>query len=216
MRFEEPAAEFRSQLVPDLGSLLGALLLRSDPEARAGIEGVKLHESCRELILDLPAGWVEDLAAQGLDYLERYRRPALTWYHELRRGRSGFGFGRSVEDGGSRVIEVAASRVAQEFIDTVEWLDTFPPPPELGCSPRDGHRSTVRLLCVPRYGFYALAAIADERIDGVFPFFRQVHRLERKQGYSRAEFLDFLPKLKPFFGVEEPDRREEEAARPKN
>lgn len=205
MRFEALAVGMRGQIVPDVGRLAGTFLAASYWWAywwaSKRFRKARLHESCRELILDLPAAWVGELARLGTDDIERFRRSTVTWYHELRIGDAEYGFARSEGDGGLRVIEVVPSRVAKEFIDTVNWLDSFPV--DLGCSPRDGQNALVQLLCVPRYNFYALAAMADERIDGVFPFFRKDHGLERKRGYSRVEFFGFLPNLRPFFGVEE-------------
>jgi hypothetical protein len=101
----------------------------------------------------------------------------------------------------SQAIEVMCSRIAKEFIETVDWLDSDPK--DLGWVPRDGQDSLVQLLCVPRYNFLGLAAMAGERIDGVFPFFRRKHKLLRKRGYSRAEFLAFLPRLGSFYGIED-------------
>ncbi|MFY9823071.1 MAG: hypothetical protein WAM82_16940 [Thermoanaerobaculia bacterium] len=162
--------------------------------------GLSLFESCRELILDLPRQWAEILRSQESDHIEQWRRPQVTWYHQLRTTGEVFGFARSVElnsseGGGHRVIEVVPSTVAQEFQKAIDVSDAEESKNESAAS-----ESPSVLLHVPRYAFYGLATETAGAVSLAYPFFReQFHVSEQK--LERGSFINLLSGLPSAFGA---------------
>lgn len=174
MLFSELSKEERKDIAQQVAELINAFTSDGKLGGADIPPGLELCESCREVILDLPADW-EDLFKPGTD-IEQWIRGQMTWYHQLRTASEAFGFARSIEieEGHHRVIEVVPSTVAHEFTKAIRSINAEDPG-----SP--GRELPAVLLHIPRYSFYGLAtveAVGTEQggwgtITLVFPFFHE-------------------------------------------
>gem|GEM_PF-6543902 len=221
MKFDELSDDAIASICRQIEALLDAFSNRGRLGKTRLPKGLSLFESCREVIFDLPGRWADILREQGSDLIEQWRRPQVTWYHQLRTTYRSFGFARSIEVDGPerhRVIEVVPSTVAQEFQKAIRFVDS-----EESKNEPSGNEPTAVLLHVPRYAFYSLATRATEaksKISMVYPFFRQ--RLGvKKRKLERESFIPLLEKLPSAFGVRgiaesapEPESTPEEPSSP--
>jgi len=205
MKFHELPTETTQDIAHQVETLLNAFSNGGWLGRTPLPKGLGIFESCQEDILDLPEHWAEKLREEESDNIEQWRRPQVTWYHQLRTTREVFGFARSIkqdstEGGGHRVIEVVPSAVAEEFQKAIELIDAEPSESQ----PSKGE-PTAFLLYVPRYAFYGLSTHTEDaegaksKISLAYPFFRKQHQSERKLG--REPLICLLQTLPSVFGA---------------
>jgi hypothetical protein len=201
MRFHELSSEAIASICRQIESLINAFSNRGRLGKTQLPKRLSLFESCQEMILDVPKDWADILRGQGSDLIEQWRRPRITWYHQLRTTNRPFGFARSIEVDGPekhRVIEVVPSAVAQEFQKAIRFIDSKESKDE-----PSGSEPTAVLLHVPRYAFYGLAigtTEAEGKVSLAYPFFRQRLGVAKRK-LERESLIPLLESLPTAFGV---------------
>ncbi len=161
MTFETLSDEVRKNVAAQVAALLKASAVWEATGTKRPRENLKLRESCRELILDLPRDW------QAGGKLEAFVRPQRTWHHQLGSDTELYGYARTIQRGGESsphsLIEIIPSaRVAAAVESGIQELDAEPQKLERVCA-RDAELS---LLYVPRYDYHAFVPEPTSREEG--------------------------------------------------
>ena len=164
MRFDDFEEPLRTAVLSGLSFQLGRLAQTGGPDSGGAFS---LHESCRVLLLDLPAEIPDDQP------IESFARRLRMWHHQIWRDGQPEYFARSIiHDAGPgqppiRLCKVARSVLAKQFDATLAFLDT----PEMAdrIHQPPGADWKVRLLIASRFDFHAFAFVENERIQEVVP-----------------------------------------------
>lgn len=171
MNFDSTPKPVRDSIAQQIGVLLIAAAPADVPGSCMPPAGLKLRESVRELILDLPS----DLS-QGAR-IEDFTRRQLTWHHQLGSDTELYGYARTIQHDGPdsphSLIEIVPSAEVAALVEAaIVDLDAEPEKFERLCAPD----AELSLLYIPRNNFYGFVpeptsrAEAGWKLGGVYEF----------------------------------------------